>query len=81
MQNFVFRNPTKLIFGKLEQLKRKFHSSVKVLLLVYGEANIKRNGIYDNVISILKDINAEVFELTGVEPNPRINCKERDSNL
>ena len=42
MQNFVFRNPTKLIFGKgqLEQLKLKFHSSVKVLL-VYGEAALK----------------------------------------
>ena len=40
---FVFRNPTKLIFGKgqLEQLKRKFHSSVKVLLSYTGEATLK----------------------------------------
>ena len=78
MQNFVFRNPTKLIFGKgqLEQLKLKFHSSVKSSSRIRG-GSIKRNGIYDNVISILKDINAEVFELTGVEPNPRVSTVKK----
>ncbi|MEC3484242.1 iron-containing alcohol dehydrogenase, partial [Bacillus cereus] len=61
MQNFVFRNPTKLIFGKdqLEQLKTEIPQFGKKVLLVYGGGSIKRNGIYDNVISILKDINAE----------------------
>ncbi|KMN45849.1 iron-containing alcohol dehydrogenase [Bacillus sp. LK2] len=79
MQNFVFRNPTKLIFGKgqLEQLKTEIPQFGKKVLLVYGGGSIKRNGIYDNVISILKDINAEVFELTGVEPNPRLSTVKK----
>ncbi|PGD36555.1 iron-containing alcohol dehydrogenase [Bacillus wiedmannii] len=79
MQNFVFRNPTKLIFGKgqLEQLKTEIPQFGKKVLLVYGGGSIKRNGIYDNVISILKDINAEIFELTGVEPNPRVSTVKK----
>ncbi|HDR8249090.1 iron-containing alcohol dehydrogenase [Bacillus cereus group sp. Bce039] len=79
MQNFVFRNPTKLIFGKgqLERLKTEIPQFGKKVLLVYGGGSIKRNGIYDNVISILKDINAEVFELTGVEPNPRVSTVKK----
>ncbi|MEI2317539.1 iron-containing alcohol dehydrogenase [Bacillus paramobilis] len=79
MQNFVFRNPTKLIFGKgqLEQLKTEIPQFGKKVLLVYGGGSIKRNGIYDNVLSILKDINAEVFELTGVEPNPRVSTVKK----
>lgn len=79
MQNFVFRNPTKLIFGKgqLEQLKTEIPQFGKKVLLVYGGGSIKRNGIYDNIISILKDINVEVFELTGVEPNPRVSTVKK----
>ncbi|PEM26579.1 iron-containing alcohol dehydrogenase [Bacillus wiedmannii] len=79
MQNFVFRNPTKLIFGKgqLEQLKTEIPQFGKKVLLVYGGGSIKRNGVYDNVLSILKDINAEVFELTGVEPNPRVSTVKK----
>ncbi|PFN23013.1 iron-containing alcohol dehydrogenase [Bacillus cereus] len=79
MQNFVFRNPTKLIFGKgqLEQLKTEIPQFGKKVLLVYGGGSIKRNDIYDNVISILQDINAEVFELTGVEPNPRVSTVKK----
>ncbi|PGC29614.1 NADH-dependent alcohol dehydrogenase [Bacillus pseudomycoides] len=88
MQNFVFRNPTKLIFGQgqLEQLKTEIPQYGKKVLLVYGGGSIKRNGVYDNVISILNEIDAEIFELTGVEPNPRLStvnkgiqiCKEND---
>ena len=78
MQNFVFRNPTKLIFGKgqLEQLKTEIPQFGKKFFSYTGR-QIKRNGIYDNVISILKDINAEVFELTGVEPNPRVSTVKK----
>lgn len=74
MQNFTYWNPTKLIFGKnqLEQLKAEVTSYGKKVLLVYGGGSIKKNGLYDQVISNLKDIEAEIFELSGVEPNPRI---------
>ncbi|MFC7392356.1 iron-containing alcohol dehydrogenase [Scopulibacillus cellulosilyticus] len=88
MQNFVFQNPTKLIFGKgqLEQLKIEVPKYGKNVLLVYGGGSIKRNGIYDNVLSMLKDQEAQVFELSGVEANPRLStvkkgiqiCREND---
>jgi alcohol dehydrogenase len=75
MENFTYWNPTKLIFGsnQLEQLKTEIPQYGKKVLLVYGGGSIKRIGLYDRVINYLKEINAEIFELSGVEPNPRIS--------
>ena len=75
MQNFTYYNPTKLIFGKdtLTELKNEIPSYGKKVLMVYGGGSIKRNGIYDRTMAILNEIGAEVFELPGVEPNPRIS--------
>ncbi len=74
MDNFTFFNPTKLIFGKgtLEQLKAEVPQYGKKVLLVYGGGSIKRNGLYDQVLSLLKEIDVKIFELPGVEPNPRL---------
>ena len=74
MNSFSFYNPTKLIFGKdqLEQLKEELPQYGKKVLLVYGGGSIKKNGLYDKVITELKNMDAEVFEVAGVEPNPRI---------
>lgn len=74
MQNFTFYNPTKLIFGKgqLDQLQKEIPQYGKKVLVVYGGGSIKRNGLYDKVLEQLNDLGAEVFELSGVEPNPRI---------
>jgi alcohol dehydrogenase len=79
MQNFTFWNPTKLIFGKgqLEQLKSEIPRYGKKVLLVYGGGSIKRSGLYDNVINLLNEIDAQVFELPGVEPNPRITTARK----
>lgn len=79
MQNFIFQNPTKLIFGKgqLEQLKNEVPRYGKKVLLVYGGGSIKRMGLYEDVISLLQEIGAEVFELPGVEPNPRITTARK----
>ncbi|PLR92695.1 iron-containing alcohol dehydrogenase [Bacillus sp. T33-2] len=86
MDNFTYYNPTKLIFGKgqLEQLKKEVPQYGKKVLLVYGGGSIKRNGLYDAVLKELNETDAEVFELSGVEPNPRLStvhkgvqiCKE-----
>ncbi len=87
MQNFTFSNPTKLIFGKdtLKELQNEIPQYGKNVLLVYGGGSIKRSGLYDKVLAELKDIGAEVSELSGVEPNPRLStvhkgveiCKEK----
>ena len=73
MYNFTFNIPTKIHFGKdtissLSELKA-YGSKV---LLVYGGGSIKKNGLYDTAMKILKDSGLTVFELSGVEPNPKI---------
>jgi alcohol dehydrogenase len=79
LENFTFSNPTKLIFGKgeLEQLITEVPRYGKKVLLVYGGGSIKRSGLYENVMSLLSEIGAEVFELPGVEPNPRITTARK----
>lgn len=79
MHNFTFWNPTKLIFGKdqLEQLKNEIPRFGKKVLVVYGGGSIKRNGLYAKVMGVLKSIDAQVYELPGVEPNPRITTARK----
>ncbi|WP_026576751.1 iron-containing alcohol dehydrogenase [Bacillus sp. UNC438CL73TsuS30] len=79
MENFTFWNPTKLIFGKgqIEQLKNEVPNYGHKVLLVYGGGSIKRSGLYNQVLDILKELNCEVFELPGVEPNPRLSTARK----
>lgn len=70
--NFTYCNPTKLYFGKdaLDGLNAELPKYGKNVLLVYGGGSIKKNGIYDKVVSALKANGKEVFEDAGVMPNP-----------
>ncbi len=70
--NFTYCNPTKLYFGKdaLNGLNEELPKYGKNVLLVYGGGSIKKNGIYDKVIAILKANGKNVFEDGGVMPNP-----------
>lgn len=86
MQNFAYFNPTKLVFGKdtVEQLHELIPADAERVLLVYGGGSIKRNGLYDRVISQVEKRGLVYHELPGVEPNPRLStvhkgvqiCKE-----
>ena len=73
MYNFSFYVPTRIHFGKgqISHLSELRDSGEKVLL-VYGGGSIKRNGIYDSAVQILTDASLKIYELSGVEPNPRI---------
>lgn len=70
--NFTYCNPTKLYFGKnaLDGLNAELPKYGKNVLLIYGGGSIKKNGIYDKVVSALKANGKEVFEDAGVMPNP-----------
>ncbi len=70
--NFEYFNPTKIYFGKnsISNLDKELKKVSKKVLLVYGTGSIKNNGIYDTVISHLKNTGKEVFELSGVHSNP-----------
>lgn len=65
--NFIYSNPTKLIFGEdsINYLKDELKKYGPKVMLIYGGGSIKRNGIYDKVISILKEASKEVFEDAG----------------
>ncbi|WLR57924.1 iron-containing alcohol dehydrogenase [Guptibacillus hwajinpoensis] len=82
MNTFLQYNPTRLYFGKdqITQLQGELKYGAKVLV-VYGGGSIKRNGVYDAVMSELKKVNAEVHELSGVEPNPRLTTVEKGSAI
>lgn len=72
MENFVAYNPTSLHFGKdvLNGLPQILNRFGKKVLLVYGTGSIKRNGLYNHIINLLKSMNAEVFEYSGIRSNP-----------
>ena len=70
--NFSYSNPTKLYFGEdsLDYLNTELPKYGKKILLTYGGGSIKKNGIYDAVVDILKKNDKEIVELPGVMPNP-----------
>ncbi len=72
--NFTYSNPTKIYFGEnaLDGLYSELPKYGKNVLLVYGGGSIKKNGIYDNVVSILKECGKEIYEDAGVMPNPTV---------
>ena len=72
--NFTYCNPTKLYFGKesIKGLNKELPKYGKNVLLVYGGGSIKKSGIYDEIIKILKENGKEVFEDAGVMPNPTV---------
>ncbi len=89
LDNFRFYVPTDIRFGKdrlTTELTDVLNVYGKNVLLVYGGGSIKRNGLYDQVIGLLGQNQNKVVELSGVEPNPRIEtvrhgvalCREHD---
>ncbi|MBH0157982.1 MULTISPECIES: iron-containing alcohol dehydrogenase [Fictibacillus] len=87
MNEYIYYNPTRLVFGKnqIQTLKDELGKFGKKVLVVYGGGSIKRNGLFDEVMNELNKMDAEVSELSGVEPNPRVStvrkgveiCKEK----
>lgn len=73
--NFSYCNPTKLYFGEdsLRELNTELKKYGKNIVLIYGGGSIKQNGIYDDVIKILKENEKNVAEISGVMPNPTVD--------
>lgn len=79
MLNFDYSIPTEIFFGKDEISKlavniKKYGSRV---LLVYGGGSIKKSGLYGKITNIFKENEISFFELSGVEPNPRITSVKK----
>ena len=72
MQNFIFENPTRIIFGKgtISRIGREVKRFGSKVLLVYGQGSIKKNGVYDQVVASLREADISIVELPGVKSNP-----------
>ena len=91
MNSFIYDIPVKVYFGEnqLSHLGEELKKYGNRVLLTYGGGSIKRIGLYDNVIGELHKAGMEVFELSGIEPNPRIEsvregvkmCKEHNIDV
>jgi len=91
MDNFVFHNPTKIIFGRGTEAKVGAEAAAisKKVLLHYGSGSIKKSGLFDRVMASLKAAGVTVVELGGVAPNPRLSlvregikiCREQKIGL
>lgn len=82
MNNFTYSIPTVIHFGR-EQLSHlsELKQSGDRVLLVYGGGSIKKSGLYDEAMRILAEAGLTVTELSGVEPNPRIESVRKGAEL
>ena len=71
MNNFIYHNPTKLVFGK-GQIARlpKLIPAGKRIMLTFGGGSVKRNGVYDQVVAALEG--RDLVEFWGIEANPSV---------
>lgn len=73
MKDFTYSYPTHVYFGKgalANALKAELPAAAKKVLLAYGGGSIKKNGIYEEVTSLLRTLGKEVVEFTGIMANP-----------
>ncbi len=72
MKNFVFHNPTKILFGKdtIPSIGNETAAFGKTALMVYGQGSIRNNGIYGQVTKSLHYAGVTIIEHSGVQSNP-----------
>lgn len=88
MNNFYYYNPTEIVFGEgaVAELSKKISREHRNILFHFGGGSIKKTGLYDEVIEEIKKLDVNVFELSGVEANPKLDlvkegielCKKED---
>ena len=83
MYNFIFQNTTKIYFGEnqLGHLGEELKNYGNRVLLTYGGGSIKKIGLYDKVMKELKEAGLKVFELSGIEPNPRHTTVNKGADI
>ncbi|MEN9492374.1 MAG: hypothetical protein RJA63_2823, partial [Pseudomonadota bacterium] len=91
MDNFEFRNPTKIVFGRSteHQVGAEVAPYSRKILLHFGGGSIQQSGLYDRVTASLRAAGVEWVELGGVKPNPRLSlvhegvklCKQHQLGL
>lgn len=83
MNNFVYDIPTRVYFGEnqLGNLGPELSKFGKRVLLTYGGGSIKKTGLYDKIVAEIKAAGLELFELGGIDPNPRVSSVNAGADI
>lgn len=83
VNNFVYYNPTRIYFGneQLVHLGEEVKKYGSRAILVYGGGSIKKNGLYDKIMKVLRESGIEVAECAGIEPNPQYTSVNRAAKI
>lgn len=84
MNNFIYDIQTKVYFGENQinnNLGNELKKYGKKVLLTYGGGSIKKNGLYDKVVSEIKNAGMELYELAGIDPNPRVTSVREGAEI
>lgn len=83
MNPFVYNIPTKVYFGENQwaKLGKEVSKFGKRVLVTYGGGSIKKIGLYDTIMKVLKEEGLDVFELGGIEPNPRVTSVNEGAEI
>lgn len=83
MNSFIYNIPTKVYFGEnqLSHLGEELKKFGTRVLMTYGGGSVKKLGLYDKVMDEMKKAGLEVFELSGIEPNPRIDSVRKGAQM
>lgn len=83
LNSFVYNIPTKVYFGRdqMRHLGKELKECGSRVLLVYGGGSIKKTGLYDQVAAEIQSAGLELFELPGVDPNPRITSVNQGAEI
>jgi len=81
--DFSYQNPTTIYFGKraMEHLSSEIKGYGRTIMLAYGKGAIKKSGLYDQVVAILKENGKNIVELSGIMPNPTYEKVEEGAKL
>lgn len=83
MNSFIYDIPTRVYFGEnqLSNLSKELAVYGKRVLLCYGGGSIKKIGLYDKIMEEVSKDNLEIYELSGIEPNPRVSSVNRGADI
>lgn len=83
MENFVYNNPTRIIFGRgtHKDIGKEVRKYSKKILFHYGMGSIKKSGLYDVITASLKQEGIDILELGGVKPNPGLELTVEGSRI
>lgn len=84
MNQFVYQYPVKQYFGKgcaEEALRGEMKNCGKKVMLAYGGGSLKRTGLYDKIVALLKECGKEVVDFGGIMPNPTYNKVQEGASI